>query len=1211
MADVVLRLSGTSTELVQAVNAAKASISGLNVQINQLGGAQGPDQLIGKLHQVGSGMQDIGRKMAAGITLPILGIGAAALKIAGDFESAFANVRKTIGDSATPQQLAEIRQGLLDLSSEVPKTTTELANIAALGGQFGISAGGILEFTRNVAALDVAVDGISGEQAAEGLAQFRTAVGGSEKDIRGMASALVALGNDGASSEAQILEFAQRLGGAGLTVGMTSAEVMGLGATLANLGINAEAGGTAMSRTMQQMFEAVKTGGDELSSFARISGQTVEEFTRTMQDKPVVAVGNFVSGLAKIRNEGGNVIGELRGLGAESVRQVSMLLQLATASGNVANTQGQVAHNVKIAVDAMRSGDAHLKEAGEKYKTLWNQLVLVRNEISKALLPIGESLIGVIKEMLPALTDGIKFVGGLTKAFGELPGVLQAGIFGAAGIAAIAPVAIIMIGSLINATGTVWKLVEAIKALQAAQAAGTLGGIGSAAGGAIGPLTTFAGVLKLIGTGLGVGAALAGISYGIYQVVGAANELNKRLEGKTGLLERARVIYRTLALSDEQLAAEDAKRTLPGLPGRPLTGMSSAPLALPTGGAGGALNLPAMPEAPTTSAQAGFQAAADRAKRYADDLARVGRETFELIAQEKALGTEVKKLAQQFGVAESSIERFLKEKQGRTAATRKQVEEEKRLEKELKNFLIKEEMDLNKWREKTWAEHQENVSKARQEAAKREIDDWRDAEQERKTIYQALLESRGQLEADSLERRLAAIHLGFEEEKRALDTRSAHYIENLQAIEEMEERAARQATREWEQHVRDMEAAMPSIKNVFKGVLADIPNLIADAFTGGGGIGGGLKAIASKLGGGLLEHLFTSPTGLGQSLVSGIGKLFGNNVAGAFAGMLGPIAGALGALAGPLLAKIGGWVKNIFGGGGEGRDLVKAWLDETGQSFDSLRAKLNTLSDQAEANRLWIALTQGSAENNPTAAKAAIDAIVAAFEKQGEAAKQAAEKTETAQAKVTAVLQKTLDDINSELDSLNRSIADEAPERVMGHIERKARERIRILEEERKKVQEQMVEAAKEAEEAAAGAGGGVRELGDRLKDNARDWKNWADDAVHQAGRVERAIDGVNWGHSPGGLKEIPLMLTRSSQAMREFRDIAVRNLGEVERRTLGMGEIGISGGGAGGGELHIHIDLQHAVITDEEQIRKLSREIESQIAERYMRRTQVAVSAR
>jgi hypothetical protein len=65
----------------------------------------------------------------------------------------------------------------------------------------------------------------------------------------------------------------------------------------------------------------------------------------------------------------------------------------------------------------------------------------------------------------------------------------------------------------------------------------------------------------------------------------------------------------------------------------------------------------------------------------------------------------------------------------------------------------------------------------------------------------------------------------------------------------------------------------------------------------------------------------------------------------------------------------------------------------------------------------------------------------------------------------------------------------------------------------------------------------------------------WADEAVAAAQRVEDAINGVSVGHSPGGIKEIPIKLREAMAAFKDWEDVGVSSAEAVEDSINAIGE--------------------------------------------------------
>ena len=105
------------------------------------------------------------------------------------------------------------------------------------------------------------------------MARFANITQMSQGDFGRLGATIVDLGNNFATTEAQIVEMALRLAGAGDLIGLTEAEILAIGTTLSSVGIRAEAGGTAFSRVFAEMQKAVQSGSKELDTFDQIVGR--------------------------------------------------------------------------------------------------------------------------------------------------------------------------------------------------------------------------------------------------------------------------------------------------------------------------------------------------------------------------------------------------------------------------------------------------------------------------------------------------------------------------------------------------------------------------------------------------------------------------------------------------------------------------------------------------------------------------------------------------------------------------------------------------------------------------------------------------------------------------------------------------------------------------------------------------------------------------
>lgn len=348
------------------------------------------------------------------------GLGLAA-KAAIDWESAWAGVNKTV--DGTPEQMAQLEQGLRGLAKTLPATHAEIAGVAEAAGQLGVARGDILKFTETAIALGESTN-LSADEAATSLAKFSNIMGTTAREgVAGyekLGSTLVALGNDGASTEADIMSMALRLAGAGKQIGATEADILAMSNALTSVGIEAELGGGAMSRAMLSMNSAVISGGDELKAFAGIAGMSASDFATAWRNDPIEATNSFVAGLGKIGASGGDASAALESVGLSGTQNAQVLLRAAGASD-------LLSESLDLGASAWAANSALSEEAGKRYATDASKIKVAVNQVKDAMITVGAD----VAPMVAAVAGGI---GSIADKFGELPGPVRGFITALTGV---------------------------------------------------------------------------------------------------------------------------------------------------------------------------------------------------------------------------------------------------------------------------------------------------------------------------------------------------------------------------------------------------------------------------------------------------------------------------------------------------------------------------------------------------------------------------------------------------------------------------------------------------------------------------------------------------------------------------------------------------------------------------------------------------------
>ena len=419
-------------------------------RINKLG-----DSLIkggDKIKTFGDNISSFGGKLTTGLTAPLVASVGLITKAAIDYESAFAGVKKTVDETATVSY-QKLSDGIRQMAKELPASAVEIANVAEVAGQLGIKTEDILSFSRTMIDMGESTN-LSAEEAATAIAKIANIMGLTSDEYSRFGAAVVDLGNNFATTEKDIVEMTNRLAAGGKLAGLSTADILGLATAMSSVGIEAEAGGTAMTQTLTAIGNAVSLTGkgaaDDLNLIAKTAGMTSEEFQQAWKEKPVVALQSFIKGLQEAQNKGVNMNAILMQLGMTGVRQSNMLKSLALASDKM----GQA---VDRSNKAWKENTALTNEANKRYETTESQLKMFKNQVTDLAIEFGGPLLKALREGLKAGKPWIETLAKMAKQFSSMSEEQQRNILKWGALAAGAGPALTILGKGLGIIGNLTK----------------------------------------------------------------------------------------------------------------------------------------------------------------------------------------------------------------------------------------------------------------------------------------------------------------------------------------------------------------------------------------------------------------------------------------------------------------------------------------------------------------------------------------------------------------------------------------------------------------------------------------------------------------------------------------------------------------------------------------------------------------------------------
>lgn len=468
-------------------------------------------QTVRKMRADAAKIQNVGKAMTMGLTLPIVGAGVAATKFATDFQGSLSNI-STIIDTKK-ESLDEIGKTILEIGKRTPVAIGDLTSALYEARSAGVSASDQFSVLENSARLAVAGLGTTAEAT----------------DI--VTSSLNAFELKGADAERvynNIFATAQ--------FGKTT--IAGLAQGFGGVAGTIAASGTKLDEYLSSVAALTTTGLPAAQAHTQLKA-VVSGLTRETDKSRKVFHALGAKNLPDLIKQSGGLVPALQKISSRLKGDSAKMLELVGSTEALNAVLGLTGAQGKVQADtleAMRSGSDMLGEAFAKQaNTTGAAMQKSRNAVEATAISVGEKLTPTVTRMANSVAEA-------SEAWGKLSPQMQDGIIVTAGLLAVAGPLTTVVGW--GAAAYTWMAASVVRYNLAAKA-GILwtnglaaakwawaAASGAAATASTALMTALAPMLAAAAPFLAVAAAIGAVAFAIKKLIDLSNEL----KGSGGIL---------------------------------------------------------------------------------------------------------------------------------------------------------------------------------------------------------------------------------------------------------------------------------------------------------------------------------------------------------------------------------------------------------------------------------------------------------------------------------------------------------------------------------------------------------------------------------------------------------------------------------------------------------------------------------------------------
>lgn len=378
-----------------------------------------------KMQTIGDGISSVGKALAP-VSAAVAGAGVAGVKLAADFEDAFAKVSTLLDESST--DFDAYKADIMAASTETGVSVNDFSEAVYSAISASVDAGDAVDFT--TAAVKLAKGGFT--DTAKAVDVMTTAINGYQlqaEDASKISDLLITTQNEGKTTVDELASSMGKVIPVAAAANYDMTELSSAYALLTKNGIATAESGTYLKSMLNEL---TKSGSTTDTTLRELTGKGFADLK---------AEGNSTSDILNMLSDAAAKDGKTLKDMFSSVEGGSAAMVLARNSGSDYNEILQTMEQSAGATDT----------AFAKVTNTTSQ------KFAKALNELKNNAIDLMDNLLPAITQIIEGISGLVQKFSGLDESTQKVILTVGGIIAVLSPVLLFIGKLVSSVGSVLK----------------------------------------------------------------------------------------------------------------------------------------------------------------------------------------------------------------------------------------------------------------------------------------------------------------------------------------------------------------------------------------------------------------------------------------------------------------------------------------------------------------------------------------------------------------------------------------------------------------------------------------------------------------------------------------------------------------------------------------------------------------------------------